>query len=255
MTEFKSDTIETESPYSYIPVGGIVTIGGPFSEYSDTAYVDLGLIPCDGRTLNTSTNPEYSSLFSVIGTLYGGTGATSFQVPNLKNDKISIAGTSNTFHNTNTVGTRVSSIAHSHSASATNNSFSMNSGNTSHDHTLSYNDVGNVTGENGHSHSGVSSSGTIGSNVQKNGPAGTAGGGLNGNHSHNVSLNSNNLEGGGGNNHIHSGVLFHNTGYNSAVPHTHGASITNSANTGSATYSSPSTLGVPYANVIYFIKA
>jgi microcystin-dependent protein len=255
MTNFKSDNIDTDSSYSYIPTGGIVTIAGSFSEYSDSSYVSLGLIPCDGRSLNASTSPQYSSLFSVIGVLYGGSGSASFNVPNLTSNKVSIAGTSNTFHSTNTVGTQVNSIAHSHSASATNNSFSMNTGNTSHDHTLSYNDVGNVTGENGHSHGGVSSSGTIGSNVQKNGPAGTAGGGLNGNHSHNVTLNANALGGGGGNNHIHSGVLFHNTGYNTAFPHTHSSSITNSANTSSSTYSSPSTLGVPYANVLYFIKA
>jgi microcystin-dependent protein len=254
MPDFKSDQIDALSTYAFIPTGGIVTLAGSFLKYSDTSYVTLGLIPCDGRSLNASASPQYASLFSVIGTLYGGSGITAFNVPNLTTNKVSIVGTSNTFHNVNTVGTVVSSVAHSHSASATNNSFSMNSGNTSHDHNVSHNDVGNVTGENGHSHGGVSSSGTIGANVQKNGPAGTAGGGLNGNHAHNVNLNANALDGGGGNNHIHSGVLGHNTGYNAAVPHTHDANITNSANTGSSTYSS-NVIGVPYANVLYFIKA
>jgi microcystin-dependent protein len=254
MADFKSDSIDTDSLYSYIPTGGLLTVGGAFSKYSDTDYVTIGLIPCDGRTLNASASPQYSFLFSVIGTLYGGSGSTSFQVPNLTTNKVSIVGTSNTFHNTNTVGTIVNSVAHSHSASATSNSFSMNSGNTSHDHNVSHNDVGNVTGENGHGHNGVSSSGTIGANVQKNGPAGTAGGGLNGNHAHNVTLNANALGGGGGNDHIHSGVLGHNTGYNAAVPHTHGANITNSVSTSSSTYSS-NVIGVPYANVLYFIKA
>jgi microcystin-dependent protein len=40
---------------------------------------------CDGQTLNTTTNPEYTALFNVIGTKYGGTGATDFKVPNLHN--------------------------------------------------------------------------------------------------------------------------------------------------------------------------
>lgn len=255
MTEFKSDKIETDSIYSHIPTGGIITLAGPYSEYSDTSYTDIGLIPCDGRTLDASASPQYSNLFSIIGVLYGGSGSTSFNVPDLTTYKVSIAGFSNSFYNTNTVGTKVNSISHSHTVSPTNNSFATNSGNTSHDHTLSYNDVGNVTGENGHSHNGVSSSGTIGSNVQKNGPAGTAGGGLNGNHSHNVTLNANALGGGGGNNHLHSGVLYHNTGYNTAVSHSHTTSVTSSANSNNSTFSSPNALGVPYANVLYFIKA
>lgn len=254
MVDFKSDSIDTSSTYAYIPTGGIITLGGSFSEYSDTTYENIGLIPCDGRTLNASASPQYTNLFSVIGVLYGGSGSTSFNVPNLKTDKVAIAATSNTFYNTNTVGTKVTSIAHSHVTTATNNQFFVNAGNVSHDHTLSYNDVGNVTGENGHGHNGVSSSGTIGPNVNKNGPGGTAGGGLNGNHSHNVSLNANALGGGGGNNHIHSGVLYHNTGYSTEFNHAHDANITNSANTSTETYSS-SAIGVPYANVLYFIKA
>jgi hypothetical protein len=142
----------------------------------------------------------------------------------------------------------------------------MNAGNTSHDHTLSYNDVGNMVSEGGHSHTGVSSSGnlnrgpaatpnTMTANSYRNGPAGTAGGGLSGNHTHTVTLNANSLTGGGGNDHTHSTVKNHNTGYNAAISHTHGSSVANSANTSSSTYSSPSSLGVPYTNLLYFIKA
>lgn len=254
MVDFKSDSIDTSSSYAYIPTGGIVTLGGAFSEYSDTSYITLGLIPCDGRVLNASASPQYTSLFNVIGILYGGSGSASFQVPNLTSDKISIAGTSNTFYNVNTVGTRVASISHSHTNTATNNNFTMNAGNTNHSHNVSYNDVGNMVSENGHGHTGVSSAGTIGPNVNKNGPAGTAGGGLNGNHAHNVTLNANSLAGGGGNNHLHSGVLGHNTGDNAAVSHTHGASATVASSSSTSTYSS-NALGYPYANVLYFIKA
>lgn len=254
MVDFKSDSIDTSSSYAYIPTGGIITIGGPFSEYSDTSYISLGLIPCDGRTLNASTSPQYTSLFSVIGTLYGGSGSTSFQVPNLTSNKISIVGTSNTFYNVNTVGTRVASISHTHTNTAVDNNFQSNIGNTNHNHTVSHNDIGNMVSENGHGHNGVSSAGTIGPNVNKNGPAGTAGGGLNGNHAHNVTLNANALAGGGGNNHIHSGVLSHNTGNTAEVPHTHPASATIASTSSTSTYSS-NALGFPYANVLYFIKA
>jgi len=255
MVDFKSDSIDASSTYAYIPTGGIVTLGGAFAEYSDTAYTNVGLIPCDGRALNASTNPEYTSLFNVIGVLYGGSGSASFNVPNLTSAKVAIVGTSNTFYTTNTVGTRVTSIAHTHNNTATNNNFTMNAGNTNHSHSVSHNDIGNMAAENQHAHNGVSSAGTIGPNVNKNGPAGASGGGLNGNHAHNVTLNANGLVDGRGNNHIHSGVLSHNTGNSASFSHTHAASATLASATSSATYSSPSSLGFPYANVLYFIKA
>jgi hypothetical protein len=335
MADFKSDSIDAVSTYSYIPTGGIVTIAGAFSEYSDSAYVSLGLIPCDGRTLSRTT---YANLWNTFGTTFtgasttasgitvsglsgmdnathtgwgisgtniqpgstiltvinstsvlisqvasgtaagtatiaispygfsGGGNTTTFNIPNLKTNKVSIVGASNTFYNVNTVGTQVNSIAHSHTTSATNNSFSMNAGNTSHDHTLSYNDVGNMVSEGGHAHNRLNGPGnldrgaagtvnTMNATRYRNGPAGTAGGGLNGNHTHTMNLNANALGSGGGNDHTHSGVLNHNTGYNSAISHTHGSTVTNSANTSSSTYSSSNTLGVPYANMVYFIKA
>ena len=40
---------------------------------------------CDGTTgLSTSANPEYTALFAVIGTVYGGAGATDFDLPDLR---------------------------------------------------------------------------------------------------------------------------------------------------------------------------
>ena len=121
MVDFKSDTIDAVSTYSYIPTGGIITIAGPYSEYSDSSYVTLGLIPCDGRSLNASTSPQYSSLFSVIGVLYGGSGSAAFNVPDLMTNKMTIVGTSSTFYNTNTVGTKLTSYNHSHPVSMSNN--------------------------------------------------------------------------------------------------------------------------------------
>ena len=40
---------------------------------------------CDGQTLDSVANPEYTALYNVIGTKYGGTGANDFKVPNMHN--------------------------------------------------------------------------------------------------------------------------------------------------------------------------
>ena len=39
-----------------------------------------GLIPCDGRELQTS---KYPALFSLIGTVYGGNGQSTFRIPKI----------------------------------------------------------------------------------------------------------------------------------------------------------------------------
>lgn len=38
---------------------------------------------CDGSTLSTTTNPEYTALWNIIGTKYGGTGPDDFKLPAL----------------------------------------------------------------------------------------------------------------------------------------------------------------------------
>jgi microcystin-dependent protein len=255
MTNFKSDTIDAVSTYSYIPTGGIITLAGSFSEYSDASYVTLGLIPCDGRTLNTSTNPEYSSLFSVIGTLYGGTGSTSFQVPNLKDNKMTIVGTSTTFYNTNTVGTTLTSYNHSHPVSMSNNDFNMNAAYITHSHDYSFNAIGAIS-DDGHSHSPSANVGSMGGS-QKNGPAGTAGGGLIGNHTHNFGVNANGFPLVGGAAHTHAAANTGNSGNAGDASHTHASSATSAANSSSDTISGTvaNPLKVPYANMLYFIKA
>lgn len=253
MSDFKSDTTSTYlSDYASIPTGGIVQIAGPFSEYSVSQYETLGLLPCDGRSLDASSNAQFLNLYNVIGTLYGGSGSSSFNIPDLKTNKVSIVATSNTFYSNNTVGTILNTVDHSHSTSANNNNYSMNAGNIDHDHNVNNSGLGNMVSDTDHSHSG-SGSGSIGPNVNKNGPAGASGGGLNGNHTHNVNINSNNPSG-GSNNHTH-GASNHNIGYvvGGAVSHTHSASITLSANTSTASITS-SSLEIPYANMLYFIR-
>jgi microcystin-dependent protein len=45
------------------------------------AYAPVNWVPCDGRSLPIS---EYSELFAVIGTIYGGDGVDNFAVPDLR---------------------------------------------------------------------------------------------------------------------------------------------------------------------------
>jgi microcystin-dependent protein len=45
------------------------------------SFVPSGWIPCDGRLLPIQ---QYSALFSLLGTNYGGNGTTNFGVPNLQ---------------------------------------------------------------------------------------------------------------------------------------------------------------------------
>jgi len=339
MADFKSEPIDAVSSYSYIPTGGIVTLAGPFSEYSDASYPSLGLIPCDGRLLKVS---EYPNLYPVISNYYGGvpypdgltqtytlTGSLNgpgslvndefdnflystaqyvisnpdnlytlntvappaypaisidyidsnfvslsfsvpnypsqvtitlincFKVPNLKDNKMTIVGTSNTFYNTNTVGTKLTSYNHSHSVSMSNNDFFMNAANVTHSHNFNWSNLGDRV-DNGHEHARVLSAGTMGGS-QKNGPAGTAGGALIGNHVHNFGVSSpNNFANvSGGPLHNHSGSKNVNSGNAGDASHTHSSSATSantsSSNTVSGTVSNP--LAVPYANVLYFIKA
>lgn len=42
---------------------------------------------CYGQTLDSVANPEYADLYSIIGTIYGGTGADAFKVPD-KRDRV-----------------------------------------------------------------------------------------------------------------------------------------------------------------------
>jgi hypothetical protein len=93
---------------------------------------------------------------------------------------------------------------------------------------------------------------------QKNGPAGTAGGGLLGNHIHTYSVNANIHALVNGTNHRHDDAAINgNSGNAGDASHTHASNATSnplsSTDTASGTASFP--LEIPYANVLYFIKA
>jgi len=62
-----------------------------------TGTAPTGWLICDGSTKSTTTNPEYTNLYNVIGTIYGGTGATSFRLPDLRGRVPMGAGTGNTY--------------------------------------------------------------------------------------------------------------------------------------------------------------
>jgi hypothetical protein len=52
----------------------------PFS----TSVAPSGYVICDGTTYNSVANTQYAPLFALIGTTYGGTGATAFKVPDMR---------------------------------------------------------------------------------------------------------------------------------------------------------------------------
>ena len=61
-----------------VPVGTIVPFAGP-----DT-NIPSGWLLCNGAVLNATSNPQYAQLFAAIGTSWGGSGVTSFNVPDLR---------------------------------------------------------------------------------------------------------------------------------------------------------------------------
>lgn len=64
----------------WAPVGSPV---GSVQMFAGSAAPESWLL-CDGSTLDSVANPKYAALFAVIGTTYGGTGATSFKVPDCR---------------------------------------------------------------------------------------------------------------------------------------------------------------------------
>ena len=56
---------------------------GTVQPYSGST-APTGWLLCAGQTLNSITSPQYAPLFSVIGTTYGGSGASSFIIPDLR---------------------------------------------------------------------------------------------------------------------------------------------------------------------------
>jgi len=60
-----------------------VTPAGTVNPYAGTS-APPGWLFCYGQTLDSTANPEYADLFTAIGTTYGGSGASSFIVPDFR---------------------------------------------------------------------------------------------------------------------------------------------------------------------------
>lgn len=61
----------------FLPAGAMVPFGG--------TSAPTGFLLCDGTTgLNSVANPEYAALYAAIGTNFGGTGATDFDLPDMR---------------------------------------------------------------------------------------------------------------------------------------------------------------------------
>jgi microcystin-dependent protein len=252
MADFKSDNVDAASTSAYLPTGAVIMLGGPFSDYSDSYYTNLGLVPCDGRSLN-GVSSIYSNLWAVIGTTFGGTGQSSFQVPNLTSIKKSVIGTSGTYAR----GSSTNTSSHGHTATL---NYTSNSANETHSHSATTN-IGNVSTSNTHRHNLAAYSMSIGTNTNASNYS-TAGSGnqtalVPGSHNHRCDFNAFNTDDRGTEgSHSHGGSATGNTGNNTATTtHSHAISsvtATFPTDTFDGTGSNP--LETPYANVLYFIR-
>ena len=71
--------------------GGGSMVSGAITAYGG-AIAPTGYVLCDGSLYN-GTSTTYSALWAIIGTTYGGTGQTSFAVPDLRGRMIVAQGT------------------------------------------------------------------------------------------------------------------------------------------------------------------
>jgi microcystin-dependent protein len=61
---------------SGIPPGAVFAFAG--------GSLPTGWLHCDGALIDSISNPQFAALFVIIGTTWGGTGASSFRVPDLR---------------------------------------------------------------------------------------------------------------------------------------------------------------------------
>ena len=77
LTVASQDVISTAG--SFLNTNMVGTVGA-----FGMASPPTGWIICEGQTLNSVTNTAYARLYSSIGTLYGGSGATAFSLPDYR---------------------------------------------------------------------------------------------------------------------------------------------------------------------------
>jgi microcystin-dependent protein len=76
------DACNLRTVQSQISTNGGALVG-EVKAYAGTA-APAGYLLCDGSTYDSVTTPAYAPLFAVIGTQFGGTGASSFKVPDMR---------------------------------------------------------------------------------------------------------------------------------------------------------------------------
>jgi microcystin-dependent protein len=121
---------------AHVPVGAIVMWS--------SATAPTGWVLCDGSTLNSTSSPQYSSLYSVISNTYGGTDNTDFKLPDLRGRTVVGVGTGtgNTASGTGTITGGTSLTARSLSAWGGSESVTLTSaqsGIPAHTHTTTVN--------------------------------------------------------------------------------------------------------------------
>lgn len=246
MAKFESDLINSVTTNSYIPTGALIPMAGAIGKYDDISYVDMGLIPCDGRSLDTAI---YTDLFAVIGYAYGGSGS-NFSVPDFKTNKLTIRGATVGEN----VGTKVVTVNHNHST--VDMTWNALAANQEHTHSVTM-FIGNMDYQAGHSHT-ADAVGTAsgGANNTSSAATGSQTALVLGNHTHTASMSAANLDNSGVSGHSHNTVANGNIGTlatSSNHTHTSNASAAWTATTVAGTPANP--LTVPYANVLFFIKA
>ena len=262
MADFKSDYIDTvASSNSYLPTGVIIQLAGPYSQIqtpNKELWIAKGLLPCDGSAYLITA---YQDLSNVITTLYNTSdGQTApaagyFRVPRLHTSKLSLA-----MPNVSVAGTVTNSTNHTHTF--TEPSWSAVASTHNHTHNVSVN-TGDTATMNAHNHT-IAADFTFNStapNSVTNASDGNQTQTL-GNHSHTVTANSSNITTVSVNSAAHehnintanTGVQVNpNTG--AALSSSHDHTSTNNAQTIVSKTLDNDPYPVPYANVLYFIKA
>lgn len=121
-------TLPTTSGASLVPVGMLAPFAG--------STAPNGWLACEGQSLNSVTNTQYAALFAVIGTTYGGSSSSAFNVPDLRGRTAIGAGTG-TGLTARTRGTAVGAETlplHTHDIDHNHGAFNTTGGEGAHDH-------------------------------------------------------------------------------------------------------------------------
>jgi len=94
VTDVKSSVFDviTATGLSGSGAGDGVPIGSILPHAQAFTLPPAGYLLCNGHTLNATARPEYRQLYDKIGTTYGGSNMTDFQLPNLTGGDVMLYG-------------------------------------------------------------------------------------------------------------------------------------------------------------------